>query len=238
MRNQCSLFVWVLATVALLGADTGAGSGEPQTPYRGKVDQAAVERMRSLTAKTREVHNVELANGQSVSGYNLALMYVRNLPSGEPFWNFVGQDETGRASSISLSDVSRISLVSTTGGILSAPYVVLEIEIFPTLGPKELLELKPTFSALKNSYQKEVRVRVPRRGSSKGEICLVSQNNGAAPYSVLAKLSDLKPNTAIEFDYGVLGKVLGKYRSEPAIWCATPSVIADEEYPYRIQMKK
>jgi len=117
-----------------------------------------VERMRNFAAKTREVRDVQLAK-RAVSGENLALMYVRDQPSGEPFWNFAGLDESGGSSNISLSDISKIWLVNTSGGVLSVPYAIMEIEVFPTLGSKELLDLHPSFSALKDSYQKVVRVR-------------------------------------------------------------------------------
>ncbi len=238
MRVHASTVVslLLLAAFGAIQGDTGAGSGRPMTPYAaGDPTVGEVDQIRELTAKSREIHGAELAGGRSVSGANIALMYVQDEPSSEPFWSFSGKNESGVGVSVSFTEIARLSLVETSGGIFSTPAALFEIEVFPAISAKQLMDTKPTYTQLLEFSRHTLRVKVPLRASGKGDLCLVARNDSDEKYRILAKLRDLKPKSEIRLEYGAV-EVGG--RLKPAIWWATPSVTADKNYPYRYRTKR
>ena len=110
---------------------------------------------------------------------------------------------------------------------------LLEITSFPTIAPKDLLQKKPSFSDLVTNYTSSVRLwlNVDRPA---GDLVIAGED-WDGKRELVAKVRDIKPNSAVVLKYGRSKEVDG---TGDAIWFATHSVIQDANYPFRLVLKK
>ena len=218
-----------LVLVSQVQANVGGG-GIPITPYpRGsQVTLQQVTKMRQKANLTRSVEYVSIVGTHvQKSGYEVGLGYVKDRVVGEPAFKFQGVDEQNHELEVEFADVTSFRLLQVDRKLFGKDEAVLEVTVFPTLTPEQLLAEKPTYSTLLKVHKRIVRLRVMlQKGSS--ELCMLGTSLRKNSYKVVFRIRDLEPGTEVKLDRG-------NQRSLEGLWWAIQSVTDDPEYPERDQ---
>jgi hypothetical protein len=224
----------LVASLALAGsvvalADIGGGSGKPMTPYGADetIDEARVEKVRREANTLRSVEEVPV-NGTNASktGYKVGVVCASGPKfTGTPQFRFHGIDPAGVVRDIEFAEVEAFQLIAT-----AADSVTISVTQFPAITPRELLKLRPTYTALATAWKKLVMLKMTSSCDG-GELTLAGTDwDTETKYNVLFRLRDLRPNVTVELK--------STARRGATYWWAIPSVTADKAYPYRQVMKK
>lgn len=225
----CCLIPALWATVPSK-ADVGGG-GKLQTPYAkpGNVTEEELVKVKALSARCRDATIPLDRPDFPPRPKHLALVVAKQGKiSGKPMYKFEGKDEAGKPASADFSDVKDFKVIR-----FQKKDCLLEITIFPTITPKDLLEKKPSYSELATNYTKSVRLwmQVDRPG---GDLAIAGEDwDGRRQF--VARMRDIKPNSTVHLEYGRSKEVGG---TGDAIWFATDSVIQDPRYPHRLVFLK
>jgi hypothetical protein len=237
-RQAGGALLLLLLGVTMVRSDIGGGSGKVRTPYKpdAPVRESEVLTVKRASSKTRELKDVGVVSTHiPVSGSEFGLMYLKgNVPVGNPVFEFQGKDESGVVKTVDFAELEsfQITKYDSQGGDVSRALV--EIVQFPVISPGELLQKRPSYTALKEQYTQIVRLWVNTKAPGNKKLCLVGKDFRDR-YRVLTRLSDLPLNATVKPDYGSFR--FGQIKS-PAIWWAIDSVTKDKKYPYRVYFKK
>ncbi len=221
------VFFLLFTTLSTFG-DISGGPGTAITPYDKSVNLDQIKQVKEKSSKARRIRNVELKEGKRLGLYDeVGLGFVVNKEiKPEPSYKFIGEkDKSGEIVEIDFSEIKSLSVIQTNDRAL------VEVVKFPDITPEDLFKTNPKYSHLKNNF---IRFWLEIKDKGKGELNLVGKGY-SGQLEAIAKIQNIKLNTIIEFDYGTFA--YGP-RNIPSIWWATPSVIEDPSYPYKIFIKK
>ncbi len=238
MNDSCKLpltaaclFILAIGAPIPSKAGVGGGSGKPNTPYANtdKVNEEDLVKVKAISARCRDATVPFNRPDIPPKVKHLALVAAKgDKIAGELVYKFEGKDEAGKPSSVDFSDVKEFKLIR-----FQEKDCLLEIVIFPTIAPKDLLEKKPSYSELAANFISSVRLWV-QVDTAAGDLAITGEDwDGKREF--VAKVRDIKPNTVISVDYGRSKEMRG---SGDAIWFATESVIKDPKYPHRLFFAK
>jgi hypothetical protein len=206
-----------------------ANGGEPITPYKkgATITSQDIEKVRAQASSYRVISELRV-KGTKVPLFaeRVGFAYVTsNDKVGEPDFNLKGSGESGGDLTVPLSDVDSLTLIKVEERWFGSDRALLEVTVFPSCSSSELLQLNPTYSQLRESFSKKVRIWVVLENEKKGQLRMVGRK-WQENYEVLLAIRDLELNVPAVFGWPP--------RPNAPIWWAVGSVIKDDKYPHRI----
>jgi len=135
-------------------------------------------------------------------------------------YSLSGATDNGDLPSIDFSEIQELSIVKSE--TTSSPgRALFRVNVFPNISVEQLVNMRPTYSELKERYSRTLDLWVDIKTSTSGDLCFVGKD--LAP----RRLETFNNNTVVKFEY------VGGGRTGQGIWWAIPSVIRDSAYPYR-----
>ena len=224
-------FLGILCLLTLtVRANVGGGSGKPETPYPdpGNVNAEDVTTVREVAGRSRLGKVPFKSQGGDTLLEGIFFAYGQNSDTlGVPLYQLKGEDAGGETVTVDLSDILTFSVAD-----FGPDACLLKVTVFPTISVEELLAQKPAYSDLKLRYTREVEIWV-KTISDDGRLFVCGRTWDGKP-KVGGLLTDVKPNTQVELEYGYSRDIGGR----GTVWYAIQSVIEDRDYPYRVMMAK
>ena len=166
-------------------------------------------------------------------------LYLRPRFKKGVFFEFRGADESGKDIAVDFSIVESFKIVRREND-----RALFEVTIFPDITPEKLLNLKPSYTELKDGYTRVVRMWIILNDTARGDLYLAGVV-GREP-KVMLEISGYREICDSWFENGAYlvkseemvsrvetnRKIVLEYNGN-AIWWAIPSVIEDSGYPYR-----
>ena len=166
-------------------------------------------------------------------------LYLRPRFKKGVFFEFRGADESGKDIAVDFSIVQSFKIVRREND-----KALFEVMIFPDITPEKLLELKPSYTELRDGYTRIERIWIVLHHPEKGDLYLVGVV-GREPKVMLERSGYTEICDSwfengryfIESEYRMdhletNREVVLEYNGN-AIWWAIPSIIKDGEYPFR-----
>ena len=209
------------------------GPWDPITPYKdGRVNTPQeIEKARAQSSSHRVISEVRIKESKIPKfGEKVGFAYLSgDRVNGEPHFDLKGTAESGGNITIPLSDVKSFTIFKVKNHWFARDEALLEVTIFPSLSPAELLQLQPSYSQLTESYTKQVRMWVFLENQDKAQLYMVGKK-WDDKYEALFAIRDLELNVPVVLDWP-------RFLNAP-IWWAVESVIKDDKYPYRVRFLK
>jgi len=211
----------------------GNGPGDTITPYKDGIANTPqeIEKVRVQSSSRRVISEVRTKESKVPKfGDRIGFAYLSgDRINGEPQFDLRGTTESGEDITIPLSDVKSFTILKVKNHWFARDEAFLEVTIFPSLSPAELLQSQPSYSQLTESYSKQIRMWVFLENKDKGELCMVGKK-WDDKYEALFAIRDLELNVPVVLDWPKILKA--------PIWWAIKSVIEDDKYPYRVRFLK
>ncbi len=232
---RARLMAGVLGAAICFGSYADVGGGRPSTPYR--LNNPTAKQVSEARDRASRYQSICLPAGM-VPGDRLdafALVYLPEPPgSGQElridedwlqaraFYELRGEQARKPAAKVRLSEIESVTVIDVADGEM-----LLEVTKWPDISPAELIELQPSYAALKAAYRSKLELRV-RLVTSSGERLALYSSYARRPVF----LDGLQRGAQLQFYCGDPTNVDNR-----RFWWAVPSVASDPEYPYRTVFK-
>lgn len=215
------------------GRGLANGPGVPITPYdKGTgITPQYIEKVRAQSSSYRVIDKLR-TKGSRVPRFaeRVGFAYVTgNGKVEEPDFKLRGTAESGGDVTVPLSDVRSFTILKVKNRWFARDEALLEVTIFPSISPSELLQSGPTYSQLTESYTRQMRMWIFLEDKNKGQLSMVGKK-WDDKYEVLFAIRDLELNVPVVLSW--------PEKLDTPIWWAVESVIKDDKYPYRVRFLK
>jgi len=233
-KIQVPLYLIAIGCLVLVPVKGFAnGPGDAITPYKQGtvITPQDIEEIRTQSSNYRIITDLRTKDSRIPRfGERVGFAYVTdNGKVGEIHFKLRGTAESGGEVTVPLSDIKSFSILKVEDRWFARDRAFMNVTIFPSISPSELLELEPTYSQLKDSYTNQIRMWVFLEDKNKDSLRVVGKKWNDK-YEVLFAIEDLELDFPVVLDWPVEGFT--------PIWWAVESVIKDNKYPYRIRLLK
>jgi len=223
---------------ALVFGDVGGGGNATvRSPYkpgtRVTAEDVASVRGQCSRARTLASGLTLRSKHEPAYGEGIGLAYWKGGRLSAPVFQFSGLEEDGPEAKVDLADIDSFWIVRHEDNLIADDRSLIELLVFPTISPRELVDSRPTYSDLRDRFSKSLSLWLTVK-SGVGELCLVALGERGR-YELVAKFTDIEPDTKVELSYG---RFRHGREMLPAIWWATEAVTRDGAYPHRIIFKR
>lgn len=211
------------------------GPLDPITPYKEgtSITPQDIETVRTHSSSFRVITDVQTKGSKApIFGRRVGFAFVTDNGKVEEIdFNLRGTAESGGDVTVPLSDVKSFTILKVKHSWFSwfwfaRDRALLNVTVFPSISPSELLQSGPTYSQLTESYTRQMRMWIFLEDKNKSQLSMVGKKWGFK-YEVLFAIQDLELNVPVVLDWP-------DTESAP-IWWAVESVIKDDKYPYRVK---
>ncbi len=209
-------------------ADDGGGSGDPRSPYGLRITVSVSDVEKMFDRADRNVTAAWSNGGQSERWQKVGFAYLGSSKEVlKPGYSIRGTIDTGPKAAIRLSQIRSLTVKRYDA---DRKRVLVEVDQFPAISPRQIVEARPTYRALEERFTKRVLLWLTLKDDIKRNLALVnvkeSSDPSIKPVVNRFPLAQLSEGARITF--------AGDRR---LVWWGIPSVANSAGYPYRLAVQ-